>query len=318
VGGVMNLGTKFSAMKPKLLLGLALVLSGIINCRAAADTSAAATNILDNLFATKTLVLASRPKFIIETAQRQSSADSPTFNYISIITPKMIDRFSFKAQLSRPGHPPVVMQVAANPDHATVVIQTPAGQPYFLMADHLCAICGQDNPGQLDFYDAGTVRWGLFQSLDRTNADFQMSFIATNVPPAIVFDLRFIIQSSIAKMTSLAYSTNDNKIKITTSRGSLELQLAKADANDSFGVVEVKIQTGDVAFEFMDFKVGSEPPSGLFQFTKTDLEKLGVPLHALAEADLNHLNPYTPQGFPATAAERAVTDKLQELIKSRQ
>ena len=149
---------------------------------------------------------------------------------MDITARKMISQFSFKAQLSRPGHALIVMHVAANKDHATVLLQTADGQPYFLMSDHMCVICDQDNPGELAYYDGGTVQWGLFQSVDnRTNADFEMSFIGTNVPPSIVLDVRFIIQGSVAIMTNLAYSTYDNKLKISSARGSVEVALTKDD-----------------------------------------------------------------------------------------
>ncbi len=308
-------------MKSKLILGLALVLSGaslVLFAPQRAHGDPTATNILNNLFETKTLVLASRPKLIIPVAQGQTSSDSPTFNYANIIAPKLIDRFSFKAQLSRPGHPLINMQIAANREHATVLLQTPDGLPYLLMADHLCVICDQDNSGELAYFNGGTVQWGLYQSVDRTNADFQMNFIGTNVPPAVVFDLRFIIQGSVAKMTSLAYLSDDKKIKISSSKGSLEVALAKDDPNNSFGVAEVKIQRGDGVFGFSDFKVGAMPLKGLFQFTTTDLQKLGVPLRALDVSDLNRLNPYIPEGFPNTEKEKAAAIKLQSLIASHQ
>jgi len=304
-------------MKPKLILCLALVLNGALFGLFApqkAHGDPTATNILNNLFATKTLVLASRPKLIISSDQRQTSSNSPTLNYVDIIAPKMIDRFSFKAQISRPGHPLIVMHIAADHDHATVLLQTADGQPYFLMADHLCVICDQDNPGELAYYDGGTVQWGLFQSVDRTNADFQMTFIGTNVPSAVIFDLRFIIQGSLAKMTSMIYLSDNNTIKISSSRGSVGVTLVKDDPNNPFGVAEVKIQNGDSVFDFSDFKVGAMALKGQFQFTTSDLQKLGVPLRALDVSDLNRLNPYIPQGFPNSEKEKEAARKLQSLI----
>jgi hypothetical protein len=141
-----------------------------------------------------------------------------------------------------------------------------------------------------------------------------MTFIGTNVPSAVVFDLRFIIQGSLAKMTSMAYLSDDNKIKISSSKGSLEVTLAKDDPNDSFGVAEVKIQNGASIFDFSDFKVGAMALRDQFQFTTSDLQRLGVPLRALDVSDLNHLNPYIPQEFPNTEREKEAAKKLQRLI----
>jgi hypothetical protein len=128
--------------------------------------------------------------------------------------------------------------------------------------------------------------------------------------------VRFIIQGCIAKMTSLSYSTNDNKIKFSTSRGSVTVTLVKDDPNDPFGVAEVNIQNGGGSFDFTDFKMGALSRNDLFQFTKGNLQELGVPLHALVKNDLIQLNPYIPQGFPNSEQEKAASKKLQSLIAS--
>src|SRR5215831_12856440 len=98
-------------MNAKLLLYFALVLSsGLITCPAAPDTSVEATNILGNLLTDKTLLLSSRPKFIIQTSHYNNSSNIQNFAHVDIVAPKMIQQFGFKARLSRSGYPVTVMQ----------------------------------------------------------------------------------------------------------------------------------------------------------------------------------------------------------------
>src|SRR5690348_10484331 len=135
-------------MNPKLLLSLALILSGgLTTSSAVPDPSTDVTNILRSLLIDKTLVLSSRPKFIIQTSKDEDSALIKDFAHVDILAPKMIQQFGFKALLSRPGHPITIMQVAANKGHTTVLVETSGGQPYCLMADHLLVICDPDHPG---------------------------------------------------------------------------------------------------------------------------------------------------------------------------
>ncbi|HUZ06576.1 MAG TPA: hypothetical protein VMV89_03730 [Candidatus Paceibacterota bacterium] len=306
-------------MKPKLHLCLALVLSGgLINCPADTDTSADATNILRNLFTNKTLVLSSRQKFIIQTSQNQGPSGWPTFANVDIVAPKMIRQFGFKAELSRPDHPTTVMRVAANENHTTVLIETSEGQPYCLMADHFLVICDSDNPGGLAYCDGGTVLWGLFQSMDRTNTSFQMMFVATNVPPAAILDLSFVIKGAFAEMTNASYQAGSRTIRIQTKWSSREIELSDANSHDLLGVKEVKIHGDTAAFDFSDFRIDTTPIKGLFQFSKHDLQKLNLPLRALNSSEFGHLEISIPEGFPDTEATKAAAEKLQSLIASHQ
>lgn len=302
-------------MNFKLLLCLALVLSdGLIGCSAVPDPSTDVTNVLRSLLTDKNLVLSSRPKFIIQTTKYNDSALIKNFAHIDILAPKMIQQFGFKARLSRPGHPTTIMQVAANEDHTTVLVETSEGQPYCLMADHLLFICDPDHLGGLAYYEGGTVLWGLFQAMDRTNASFQMTFMPTNVPPATILDLSFVIKSAWAKKANASYEAGSKIIRIQTSTTSQEIELSN-DPHDSFGIEEVKINGGNAAFDFSDFQIETTPMKGLFRVSKNDLQQLNLPLRALNTAELNHFQLLIPDGFPVTTVEKEAANKLQALIK---
>jgi hypothetical protein len=303
-------------MRLKSRICLALVLSGgLIGCSAVPDTSTGVTNILRSLLTDKTLVLSSRPTFIIQTSKYNDSAITQDFADIDILAPRMIQQFGFKAQLSRPGHPITIMQVAANEDRATVLVETSGGQPYCLMADHLLVICDPDRPGGLAYYDGGTVLWGLFQGIDRTNASFQMTFMATNVPPATILDLSFLIKSTWSKKTNASYEVGSRTIRIRTMTSLQEIELSN-DPHDSFGIEAMKLHNGSVGFDFSDFQIGATPIKGLFQFSKSDLRGLNVPLRALNTGEFNHLALFIPDGFPDMKEAKA-SEKLQSMIKTR-
>jgi hypothetical protein len=305
-------------MKPKLILCLALVLSGgLISCHADMDAPTDVTNILRNILTTKTLTLSSRPKFIIQTIQNQGSSEWPTFAPVDILVPR-IQQFVFKAQLSLSGHPTTVMQVAANENHTTVLIETSEAQPYCLMADHLLVVFDPDNPGGLAYYDGGTVLWGLFQGMDRTNTSFQMTFMATNVPPAAILDLSFLINGAFAKMTNASYEASSRTIRIQTTRGSEEIQLSNDDPFNPFGLEKLKLNSNGTAFDFSDFQIETTRIKGLFQFSKQDLQELNLPLRALNTSELGHLALLIPEGFTDAVATKAAAKKLQSLIASHQ
>jgi hypothetical protein len=300
----------------KLLLCLAFILSGgLFDCLGVPDIYTDATNILRGLLTDKTLVLSSRPKFVIQTSQNQGPSGLPTFAHVDIRAPRMIQQFGFKAQLSRPGHPITIMQVAANEDHATVLVETSGGQPYCLMVDHLLVICDPERPGGLAYYDGGTVLWGLCQGIDRTNASFQMAFMATNVPPVTILDLSFLIKSTWSKKTNASYEVGSRTIRIRTMTSLQEIKLSN-DPHDSFGIEAMKLHNGTVGFDFSDFQIGTTPINGLFQFSKSDLRGLNVSLRALYTGEFNHLALFIPDGFPDMREAKA-SEKLQSMIKTR-
>lgn len=299
-------------MKPKWFFCLALILSGgLIVCSAAPEASANVTNILKGLLTDKTLVLSSRPEFIIQTGNSAAIRD---FAHVNILEPRMIQQFGFRARLSRPGYPATIMQVAANEDHTTVLVETPEGLPYCLMADHLLVVCDPDYPGGLAYYDGGTVLWGLFQGIDRTNASFQMTFMATNVPPATILDLSFLIKSMWSRRTNVSYEARSRTIRIQTMTSSQKIELAN-DPHDSFGIEAMKLKNGNVTFDFSDFQIGTTPIRGLVQFSKSDLRVLNVPLRALNMGEFNHLELFIPDGFP-NARDAKASERLQSMINA--
>jgi hypothetical protein len=305
-------------MNSKLLvLCLALVLSsGLITCPAAPDTSVEATNILRNLLTTKTLLLSSRPKFIIQTSHYNSSSEIPDFAHIDIVAPKMIQQFGFKARLSRSGYPMTVMQVAANKDHTTVLIETSEGLPYCVMTDHFLIMCDPDHPGGLVYNDEGTVLWGFLQGVDRTKAFLQMTFLSTNVPPAAILDLDFSIKSMWAKKTNVSYLASDETVKILTRKSSLEVRLSQANSQDEFGVKELKLQGSSGSFDFTDFQIGAPAEKGLLQLSERDLEDLNLPLRKLDTGEFGHLGLFVPEGIFDTAVARQTAEKLQSLVSA--
>ena len=304
-------------MNSKLLLSLALALGGgLITFAATPDTSVEATNILGNLLTTKTLLLSSRPKFIIQTSHYNNASNIQNFAHVDIVAPKMIQQFGFKARLSRTGHPMTVMQVAANKDHTTVLIETSEGLPYCVMTDHLLVICDPDRPGGLAYYDEGTVLWGFFQSMDRTNASFQMTFMPTNVPPAAILDLSTSIKIVWAKKTSVSYLASDETVKILTRKSSLEVRLSKANSRDEFGVKELTLREPNMSFDFSDFQIGAPAEKDLLQLSKRDLEEFNLPLRKLDTGEFSHLGLLVPEGIFDTTVARQTAEKLQSMVSA--
>jgi len=282
------------------------------------DTYPVATNILNELLATKTLVLSSRPKFIIQSDQAQARPDSLNFEHVDLLASNLIQEFGFKAQLSRSGHSSTIMQVVAKQDHVLVVVKTSAGQPYCLMADHFLAICDPNKSGGLACYEVGTVLWGLLQSLDRTNLTFQMTFMATNVPPAAVCDIKYVLQRSLARMTNASYASDDGIVKMSAGKTSVQIKPSNGSSNDPFGIAQLELKGENSTFYFSDFKIKPSTFKGVPQFSRLNLQELGLPLRELNASELNRLQLLIPDGFPGTQAEEEATRKLQDLITQAQ
>jgi hypothetical protein len=120
------------------------------------------------------------------------------------------------------------------------------------------------NSALVHYYDGGTVLWGLFQSMDRTNTSFQMTFIATNVPPAAILDLSFLIKDAFAEMTNASYEASSRTIRIQTMWSSREIELFADNPHDPFGVKEVKLNGDRAAFDFSNFQTETTPIKDLF------------------------------------------------------
>ena len=304
---------KFTSLKNLFAAGAILFALGCPAFgQAPAGSFAEATNVLTRLIQTKTLRLASLP---------ESPSASP-------VTPVPgLREFAFVATLARSGHDSVIHRVTATPEHVSIAVLTPDGQPYLLLTDHCLVVCDATHPGSLASSGQGSAFWGLYQGESGTNMQFQMGFAGTTARPAAVLDAGFIARLALqqtvlpaADNVKASYLAPQRKIivkKTSKTRTTMtEFTLAPAAPAEGYGLERLRISTTGVVLDFSDFQTGPAVPQGFPRLAPEDLARLNVPVRPLDAAELKTMPLYPPDGFPRTPEERTAAAELKKLISA--
>lgn len=286
-----------------------------------------AVQILETLRATKTLTLASGPNFYVKDPHRNPATVRPgsiPFVGISIHAPHMIRKFGFHARLTRPDRSTIEMEIASRTNAAVVVVKTADGQPYALLANTQFVMCDPNNPGGLAYFENGSTLWGFYQMPGDSmgSMDFRMNFVPTNVLSAAYLDVDNILRNMLIKTTNAttkaSFNADSQTVNVETENSITKVVLTKGNALSPFGIQKLSLKGHDgTGLEFSNFTIGRIPMKGLFHLTKHDIEKLGLPMRTLTEADFSMIDVLPPRGTTPPARQKAAS-KLKELIASLQ
>lgn len=280
-------------MKPKLILGLALVLSGIINCRADADTSAAATNVISSFL------------------------DSRLANLSLTRSPSVSRQFEFDVLAVFPNNPDLprtVMRVVADQDHAAILIQNTNALPYCLMENGLVVVCDPKRAGGLAYYEGNTLRWNFSKKNKNSKIDYSWGITATNLPPEVDLDLRSILQDIPLDRVKVTFDQQNRTLQCLSSKVFLSVIISQKDDSKSFGADRIEFAGGGAMLAISDIHVGAPLAlQALFGISKDDIEKIGLPLRNLNGNEFTNIL-IVPKNFPPSDKEAAAAKKLQSFL----
>lgn len=290
-------------MKLKLILGLALVLSGVFTGESSNAQDAdvpPATNVISRFLDSRLAVL--------------SLTRSPSVSR----------QFEFDVLAAYPAIPDLpwtVMRVVANQDQAAVLIQNTNGLPYGLMENGLVVVCDPKRAGGLAYYEGDMVHWNFSKKNKVGNIDYSWGVDATNVPTVVLsevdLDLRSILQDIPLDRVKVTFDQQDRRLQIVSSKVFLSVTISQKGDSKSFGADRIAFSGGGVSLAISDIHVGAPLAlQPLFGLSKADIEKIGLPLRQL------HGNEFTniltvPPNFPASDKEAVTAKRLQWFLIAR-